>query len=322
MKTMKLKRLFACLLGLWLLLCCSACSGDDTGTHAGTSPESTADTAVQTEQTGKPYTVATFPKDAEVVYYSDFGAVGDGVTDDSKAIRTAHAIANARNLPVRADEGKTYYIPASDQPAVIQTDTDWTGASFIIDDREIDYEGHSAQNVPVFSVEPSLARIDLTVGALAKGDTNIGTAPGVPCLVYLRCDSIKHYIRYGANADAGQSQTEVLIVDAEGNINPITPLTWDYPSVDRAFGIPTEEVPITIRGGEFLTLANEINPDHYISVARNITITRSNVTVEGVKHRIEQEKDYRAAYGGFFNITYCNNVQLSDCEIMCHRDSY
>ncbi len=316
-----LKRLFTCLLGTAMLFTLVACSGeDDTAEPA----DSGADTAItEPINAGKPYTITTFPKDATEVRYSDFGAVGDGVTDDLKAIATAHLIANARNLPVRADEGKTYYIGTdATVSAVIQTDTDWTGASFIIDDREINYDGHWSQNLPVFSVEPSLERIDISLGALSKGDTNIGTAPGVPCLVYLRCDSVKHYIRYGANADAGQSQTELLLVDAEGNIDPSTPLTWDYPTVDRAYTIPVDENPITIRGGEFLTLANEINPDRYISVARNITITRSNVTVEGVKHKVEQVQDYRAAYGGFFNVTYCNNVTIRDCEIMCHRDSY
>lgn len=300
----------------------SACSQDDSGT---VTDETASDTAVtDSAEAEKPYTIATFPKDATEVRYSDFGAVGDGVTDDQKAIATAHAIANARNLPVKADEGMTYYIDAANafSPAIIQTDTDWTGAAFIIDDRDINYDGHHAQTVSVFSVEPSLERIELSIGALSKGDTNIGVAPGQDCLVYLRCDDIKHYIRYGANADSGQSQTEVLIVDAEGNIDPSTPLTWDYPSVDRAYGIPTGETPITIRSGEFLTLANEIDPDRYISVARNINITRSNVTVEDVKHKIEQTKDYRAAYGGFFNVTYCNNVTIKDCEIMCHRDSY
>ena len=319
---MKLKQLLLCMLSAAMLLGVTACSGEENTTDSGTDPVAAADTASGEDTPKKPYNAGTFPKDATEVRYSDFGAVGDGVTDDGKAIRTAHAIANARNLPVKADEDMTYYIAASADSAVIQTDTDWTGASFIIDDREIDYEGHNAQNTPVFSVEPSLNRIDLDVGALSLGDTNIGVAPGMDCLVVLRCDDIKHYIRYGANADAGQSQTEVLLVDAEGNIDPTTPLTWDYPSVDRAYGIPTDEEPITIRGGEFLTLANEIDPDHYISVARNITVTRSNVVIEGVKHQIEQVQNYRAAYGGFFNVTYCSNVTIRDCEIMCHRDSY
>ena len=319
---MKLKQLILCMLSAAMLLGMTACNADGDSTD-GTD----TDTPTVNETDGevkKPYNAGTFPKDATEVRYSDFGAVGDGVTDDQKAIKLAHAIANARNLPVKADEGKTYYINAEDayDSIIVQTDTDWTGASFILDDRDISYDGHAAQNLPVFSVEPSLQRIDLEIGSLSVGDTNIGVAPGQACLVYLRCDDIKHYIRYGANADAGQSQVEILLVDAEGNIDPTTPLTWDYPSVDRAYGIPVDETPISIRGGDFLTLANEINPDRYISTARNITITRSNVTVEGVKHKIEQVKDYRSAYGGFFNVTYCNNVTIRDCEIMCHRDSY
>ena len=320
---MKLKRLILCMLTASVLLGVSACNAGDDTTDTSSDSGAVTETAAN-DGVKKPYTAGTFPKDATEVRYSDFGAVGDGVTDDQDAIRMAHAIANARNLPVKADEGMTYYINAADatDSIIIQTDTDWTGASFIFDDRDINFDGHWAQNVPVFSVEPSLARFDLSIDSLSVGDTSIGVAPGQACLVYVRCDDIKHYIRYGANADSGQSQVEMLLVDAEGNIDPSTPVTWDYPTVDRAYAIPVDETPITIRGGDFLTLANEIDPDRYISTARNINITRSNVTVEEVTHQIEQVKDYRSAYGGFFNVTYCNNVTIRDCEIMCHRDSY
>ena len=328
---MKLMKYFLTgLLGASLLLSMGACTSD-AGSGAESASESTAPVstdAVSTDAVSdavkKPYTAGTFPKDATEVRYSDFGAVGDGVTDDQKAIRLAHNIANARNLPVKADEGKTYYINAAESTKTIEieTDTDWTGASFILDDRDINYDGHWAQTLPVFSVKPSLSRFDLSIDALSIGDTNIGVAPGQKCLVYVYCNSVKHYIRYGANADSGQSQTEILLVDADGNIDPTTPVTWNYPTVDRAFAIPVDETPITIRGGDFLTLANEINPDRYISTARNIDIRRSNVTVDGVKHRIEQVKDYRSAYGGFFNVADCNNVTIRNCEIMCHRDVF
>lgn len=322
--SMKLmKCFFTGLLGASLLLTMGACTTDGAADTADTAAETTA-SASEAEDVKKPYNAGTFPKDATEVRYSDFGAVGDGVTDDQDAIRLAHTIANARNLPVRADEGKTYYINAAESTKTIEveTDTDWTGASFILDDRDISFDGHWAQHLPVFSVKPSLQRFDLKIDALSIGDTNIGVAPGQDCLVYIYCNSIKHYIRYGANADSGQSQTEILLVDAEGNIDPSTPVTWDYPTVDRAFAIPVNETPITIRGGDFLTLANEINPDRYITTARNIDIRRSNVTVDGVKHRIEQVKDYRSAYGGFFNVADCNNVTIRNCEIMCHRDVF
>ena len=45
-----------------------------------------------------------------VVTYEEFGAVGDGKADDQSAIVAAHAAANEKGLPVKAGDGKTYYI--------------------------------------------------------------------------------------------------------------------------------------------------------------------------------------------------------------------
>ncbi len=44
------------------------------------------------------------------VQYGDFGASGDGKTDDIDAIAAAHAFANQQDLPVKADEEATYHI--------------------------------------------------------------------------------------------------------------------------------------------------------------------------------------------------------------------
>src|SRR5690606_40556038 len=44
------------------------------------------------------------------VRYSDFGAKGDGITDDIDAIAAAHAVANQEDLSVKADDGARYYI--------------------------------------------------------------------------------------------------------------------------------------------------------------------------------------------------------------------
>lgn len=256
------------------------------------------------------------------IYYSDFGAVGDGVTDDYLAIVSAHEEANAKGLKVFADEGAVYYLPPHKESAVIMTDTDWTGAKFIIDDREINAVGHFAQHVSVFNIPATLPRKELTLGALKPNAANIGAQIGFDALVYIECDEIKQYIRYGANANSGANQQEVLLVKANGDIDDSTPVVWDYPSVTKAFAIPTGEAPLTVCGGEFKTLANEINPDRYISVNRNINITRSNVTVRDIKHTVVQVKPYRAAYGGFFNTSFCHNVLIYNCEIFCHVSSY
>lgn len=58
------------------------------------------------------------------VTYEDYGAVGDGKTDDIAAIAAAHAAANGMGLPVLSREDATYYIGGSDRYAVVKTDTD------------------------------------------------------------------------------------------------------------------------------------------------------------------------------------------------------
>jgi hypothetical protein len=82
-----------------------------------------------------------------VVRYRDFGAVGDGKTDDIDAIAAAHAFANLHQLPVKAGDNATYYISGKDRTAIIQTHTDFGTAEFIIDDTYV-----QNRNASVFKV--------------------------------------------------------------------------------------------------------------------------------------------------------------------------
>ena len=72
------------------------------------------------------------------VRYSDFGARGDSKTDDIDAIAATHAFANQHGLPVKADDGFTYFISGKNRTAIIQTNTDFGKASFIIDDSNVE----------------------------------------------------------------------------------------------------------------------------------------------------------------------------------------
>jgi hypothetical protein len=71
-------------------------------------------------------------KKAGLVRYSDFGAKGDGKTDDIDAIAATHAAANLHGLRVKADDAARYYISGKERTAVIRTDTDFGKAAFII----------------------------------------------------------------------------------------------------------------------------------------------------------------------------------------------
>ena len=59
-------------------------------------------------------------KDITCVYYKDYGAVGDGKTDDTAAIRAAHQDANEGNQVVYGEKGKTYLITKCSKPIEIK----------------------------------------------------------------------------------------------------------------------------------------------------------------------------------------------------------
>ncbi len=113
-------------------------------------------TQVRANENGELH-VNVSPKDVSkfkavgLVRYSDFGAKGDGKTDDIDAIAAAHAFANQHGLLVKADEGATYFIGGKERTAVIRTDADFGTAAFIIDDTEV-----QNRNASIFMVSSSL----------------------------------------------------------------------------------------------------------------------------------------------------------------------
>ena len=71
----------------------------------------------------------------KIVYYSDFGAKGDGKTNDFYAMKAAHAYANEIGAKVLGDKDATYYIgKTGGEMIIVKTDTDFQGASITIDD--------------------------------------------------------------------------------------------------------------------------------------------------------------------------------------------
>ena len=94
--------------------------------------------------------------DGNVVFYSEYGAVGDGVTDDFDAIIRTHHAANELGKKVSADPGATYYIGGSGRTAEIQTDTYWGDAKFIIDNTRLEN-----RRSYVFTVTSKLPKIDI-----------------------------------------------------------------------------------------------------------------------------------------------------------------
>ncbi len=248
------------------------------------------------------------------VPYSDFGAAGDGKTDDMDAIAATHAFANQHNLSVKADEGATYYIGGKERTAVIQTDTDFGTASFIIDDRQV-----QNRNASVFWVSSSLQPFELQgISSLKKNQQNIDMSLPATCLITVTNSHVRRYIRFGPNQNDGSPQTDIFVVDKNGNVDMNTPIIWDFDPITNITALPMDETTLHVTGGRFTTIANQAE-SRYTYYSRNMAIRRSNVVVDGLEHHITGEGDHGAPYGGFIHIRDCSNVTVRNTLLTGHK---
>ncbi len=248
------------------------------------------------------------------VRYSDFGAKGDGKTDDMKAIVAAHEFANAQGLPVKADNGAAYYIGGKDLTAIVKTDTDFGTASFVIDDREA-----KNRNSPIFLVSSSLKSYKVEgIKSLKKNQKKVDLQLPGPALITVTDTNTKRYIRFGPNQNNGASQTDIFLVDKDGNVDEGAPIIWDFDQITEITALPIDENKLTIKGGRFKTVANR-EESKYNYYMRNISIQRSNVIVDDLKHEITGEGDHGAPYSGFLNISNCTDVKVENVVLTGHQ---
>ena len=250
----------------------------------------------------------------KAVYYSEYGAVGDGVADDLDAIVKAHAAANETGRKVRADAGATYYIGGANKTAQIQTDTDWGDAKFIIDDTKVEN-----RNTHIFNVSSALASIQITnVASLKKNQENLALSLSYPAFIVVTDNTTKRYIRYGPNQNDGSSQTDGFVVDKNGKVDMKAPIIWDFNQITAMTAYPIDAETLTVSGGRFMTIANQAE-SRYTYYNRGINVSRSNVIMNGIHHTVTGELDHGAPYGGFISISSCTEVMVQNCKLSGHK---
>ena len=276
-------------------------------------------------------------KNVRDIYYAEFGAVGDGETDDFFAIKACHDYANKWGHNVHADGAdKTYYIgnylgnSEEITSIIVKTDTNWHGCSFIFDDKAVPVDS-GCYNSPIFHVLPKEGMVTyygatLPFTSLAKDATDLGGwTPGFKALIILKDNTTRHFIRYGVNADSGLVKQEMIIVNPDGTIDESTPLHWDYERITSMDVYHCDDDPITITGGdddERMTVKTIFNgaPSLYTYFWRNIIVERSNVTIQNINHVVEgeipeSEGGTGAPYKGFIRANYCADVLLQNITI-------
>lgn len=278
------------------------------------------------------------------VRYKDFGAVGDGITNDFFAIRKAHEYANDKGLPVLAEAGKVYLIGNMEEDGVartipIKTNTDWRGAHFIFDDRNIEWvpERNKNYDTYVFTVENDTPSVKLSDEAIKKinesGGINpetikkIDTGLGYPALLLVINDESRKFIRFGGNQNSGAPQKEIIEVDGYGNISDKTPFMFPYEKVTEIIAYRSDTKPITVKNAIITSRSSEINlVDKYHSINRGIRILRPNTTIENIEHIItgQHETDdivdgapfVGHSYNGILAVQYTTNVLIKNFSFM------
>ncbi|ULL16942.1 hypothetical protein DVH26_22365 [Paenibacillus sp. H1-7] len=245
------------------------------------------------------------------VNYEDFGAIGDGETDDMEAICAAHDYANTHGLPVKTKPDATYYIGAKALTAVIETDVDWSTTRFTIDDTVVDNN-----KLPCFHVRSVHKPVELKIPALTRDQQQLDLSLEENCYVIVTNANVKKFIRFGLNQDNGTNQTDCFIVNKDGSI--VSPIDWDYEEITKVEAWPIDNSVLKISGGIFTTIANrgESKYDYY---GRGIDITRSNTVIDGVVHYIAGEVGHGSPYRGFLNAMRCAYVTIQNSFVSGHK---
>ena len=250
-------------------------------------------------------------EEKQYVTYEEFGAVGDGKTDDMPAIVACHEYANTHHLDVVARDDAEYYIGGKDISAKIMTNTRWGKARFTIDDRRL-------ENVKVscFLVVSANKRFPVEIPSLCHNQQTLDLPHEGNLYVRVFSKQRRVYIRKGVNQNNGNDASDCFLLDAAGNI--LNGINWDYDEITSAYAVSADDEPIVLEGGIFTTIANEWE-SVYNYHSRNIEVLRSNVTIRELTHYVTGEGDHGAPYSGFLAATECANLTIEDCLLTPHK---
>ena len=274
----------------------------------------------------------TYP--VNVVYYSQFGAVGDGITDDYQAMYNAHVFANECGQKVMGDGANyRYYVHEFSKTIPVKTDVDFNGATIHIDDRGSGV--YKYRSIHLFTFQPSYEVKNYNAAQIQEmsgGAPFLTTDTELPWLApYLEATSFvyinnKHqdYIRHGANAGYIKNRRDVFVIHPDGKLDESTPIYFDFVEGEQlindgtkleyrfTYNIETmkvyrvDETPITMENGYFErdaceSVAETGYENKYHGYARGLGIQRSNVTVTNLHHKLISEPYLPTSGYGWFD---------------------
>ena len=292
--------------------------------------------------------------DKNYVSYEDFGAIGDGAHDDFEAIEAAHKYANEHGLEVKAKSDATYYIGEKlTREILIETNVDWNGAHFIINDNA--ENAYRFRAVNLFALRRK-SRVVLEGEALTaaigegrtitRGDTSLPwLAPVLTEDSYIRVINENHrdFVRFGSNENAGTARRDTFEITKDGVLDPETDVAYEFDDITRIEIFPARETPITVKNGNFASICcRTVKETNFLGrwhgYERGFCIERADVTLENITHRMIDEPELDTTrdelakkygnrgesypYEGFIVGRSANRLTIKDCLLTSHTTYY
>ncbi len=299
----------------------------------------------------------SYTYDVSTVKYSDFGAVGDGKTNDFNALLKTHEFANQCGQKVLADKNFNYYIGLTGGKSIpVKTDVDWGTSTFTIDDTVSGIFDERGNHIFTLTRDEDNKTITLTEDEIKQlagtndpqvlrtydqnGKLISGKIPWLAskltsgAMITLENKNHNDYVRFGGNRNDGQRRIEMIIVDKNGNIDSSTPITFDFEDITSLSIIYTDDETITVEGGRFYNICCVVGPETdyknvYKSFGRGILVERSNTIIKNVNHKMLKEpKRYvngtdnlkqSYPYYGFIVHSYTYNSKVLSCDLTGHK---
>ncbi|MBK8502829.1 MAG: hypothetical protein IPL46_11760 [Saprospiraceae bacterium] len=253
----------------------------------------------------------------KVVNYQMFGARGDGIADDGKAIFTAHAYANRNNLPVHNLSGE-YWIKDT-RGIEIETSVSWGNTVFHIDEKfntsvSVFHIKSKADGQEIFTdkTERSTLLEEIRPGAQIIP----ALAPYVNQLLHFKDDIDRIGFRAGERYNStGRPKEELLYIELEGKV--LGDIAWPFKPTVVITAYPTEMSYLTLDGGTFLLSGDDPAVQDSLYSQCGILVSRSRTKIMNQWVGLETSGDQTMRpRSGFYYFQLAYDVELDNVRLV------
>ena len=253
----------------------------------------------------------------EPINYKQFGAKGDGITDDGLYIRRAHEYANSVGLPIYNPSGEFYF--KSERYVPVRTNTNLGQTIIHVDESQTPVtQGNIYVIMSQYNQNP-LSNDELTAikNSLKKGTRYIAElAKYAGSFVKVFDSSTKVGNKQGENPNSGWDMQDFFIIEEGGRI--VGDITWDFSNITSGLVRKIDKSYLTFEGGIFLLSGNLSAASTGDPTSGGILIQRSRTIVKnqfvGLEDKVSDKPT--ASDTGFYNLQSVYDVTLENLRVL------